>query len=122
MSIAVDLDGLEQALADFGAGYLLTTAGDGRVKAVTVEPACVDGILLVGPSKGSASNLSTNPTATVLFPPRKAQGYSLIVDGTAAATDAGIAVTPQSAVLHRPASHSDGPPPPTGCQNDCTRL
>ena len=122
MSIAVDLDRLEQALADFGAGYLLTTSPDGRVKAVTVEPACVDGILLVGPSEGSASNLSTNPTATVLFPPREAQGYSLIVDGTAAATDAGIAVTPQSAVLHRPASHSDGPPPPTGCQNDCTRL
>ena len=93
MSIAVDLDRLEQALADFGAGYLLTTSPDGRVKA-----------------------------APVLFPPRKAQGYSLIVDGTAAATDAGIAVTPQSAVLHRPASHSDGPPPPTGCQNDCTRL
>ena len=40
----MDLDRLEQALADFGAGYLLTTSPDGRVKVVTVEPTCVDAV------------------------------------------------------------------------------
>ncbi len=43
MSIPVAIADLNTALADFGAGYLLTTSPGGRVKAVTVEPRIVDG-------------------------------------------------------------------------------
>ena len=42
MSIPVELADLERTLADFGAGYLLTTI-DGRVRAVSAAPAVVDG-------------------------------------------------------------------------------
>ena len=41
----MDVANLAAALADFGAGYLLTARADGRVKAVTVEPEVVDGVL-----------------------------------------------------------------------------
>lgn len=122
MSIPVDVDALDSALADFGAGYLLTVSATGAVKAVTVEPVLEGGMLRVGPSKGSAANLAANPTTTLIFPPAEAKGYTLIIDGTATVTDEDICVSPKAAVLHRPASHSDGPPPPDGCQNDCSRL
>lgn len=122
MSIPVDLDRLGAALEDFGAGYLLTASADGAVKAVTVEPRWADGILLTAASRGSATNLATNARATVIFPPLEAKGYTLIVDGEAVATDEGITVTPSGAVLHRPASHSDGPSAPGSCSNDCARM
>ena len=122
MSIPVDLERLGSALEDFGVGYLLTASEGGAVKAVTVEPRWADGILLTAASRGSATNLATNPNATVIFPPLEAKGYTLIVDGQAAATDDGIVVTPSAAVLHRPASHSDGPSAPGSCSNDCSRM
>lgn len=122
MSIPVDVDALDSALADFGSGYLLTASAEGAVKAVTIEPHLDGGMLRVGPPKGSATNLAANPKATVIFPPMQAKGYTLIVDDTATVTDDGFTVSPGVAVLHRPASHSDVPPPPDGCKNDCARL
>lgn len=120
MSIQVSMDQLGRALEDFGAGYLLTTSGDGRVKAVTVEPALADGTLAVlAPGKGSVANVETNPTVTLLFPPTAPRGYTLLVDGTAETSGDDVRITPATAVLHRPAAHSDGPPPPDGCGNDC---
>ncbi len=123
MSIPVDVADLNTALADFGAGYLLTAAPGGRVKAVTVEPRVVDGHLVVsGPGRGSVANVGANPLVTVLFPPLAQRGYTLLVDGEArlgGATDEDVLVTPTGAVLHRPAAHSDGPGPPDGCGHDC---
>lgn len=116
MSIPVALADLNTALADFGAGYLLSASSDGRVKAVTVEPRPVDGLLVVtAPGRGSSANITANEHVTVLFPPLSQRGFSLLVDGTATlGGDSGddVLVTPSSAVLHRPASHSDGPPAP----------
>ena len=61
---------LAKALADFGGGYLLTTSGDGRVKAVTVEPVLTDGdLVVVAPGRGTSANVDANPAATLLFPP-----------------------------------------------------
>lgn len=114
MSIPVAVADLNTALADFGAGYLLTTSPDGRVKVVTVEPRVVDGRLVVGgPGRGSAANITSNELVTVLFPPLSQRGFSLLVDGTATLEGDDALVTPTSAVLHRPASHGDGPPAPT---------
>lgn len=125
MSVPVRLDALETALIGVGSGYLLTSV-DGRVKVVSVDPTMRDGILRTQPSKGSAANLATNPLVTVAFPPLAHHGFTLIVDGTAVATDDGIDVTPTGAIWHRPARHADGPDAPPGagpdsvtCGNEC---
>ena len=120
MSIPVAIDQLAEALADFGAGYLLTASAEGKVKAITVEPVVRQGAVVVpGPSGGTAANLAANPQVTLVFPPAVPRGYTLIVDGTAQVSGDDFLVTPQAAVLHRPSSHSDGPPPPDGCAHDC---
>ena len=126
MSIPVEISALGDALADRGPGYLLTAGTGGQVKAVTVEPALADGVLRCPPSRGSARNLAANPTATLLFPPPVERGYTLLVDGTATATDDEIVFTPATAVLHRPADHADGPGSSassgTGCGHDCAPV
>ena len=83
MSIPVDLERLAEALADFGAGYLVTVGGDGRAKVVTVEPTVVGAEVRLPASRGSAANLAANPAATLVFPPAELHGYTLLVDGTA---------------------------------------
>src|SRR5690606_3230615 len=95
-------------------------SGDGRVKAVTVEPVVAEGVLeVVGPGRGTVGNIEANPTITPLFPPAAERGYTLLVDGTAEVSGDDVRVTPASAVLHRPAAHADGPPAPDGCGADC---
>ncbi|GEP36087.1 hypothetical protein NSZ01_38550 [Nocardioides szechwanensis] len=101
MSIPVDLADLDRTLADFDAGYLLTTS-DERVKAVSVAPDLVDGVLVArSPGRGSCANVAANPQATVLFPPRLALGFTLLVDGTAEVDGDDVRLTPTSAVLHK---------------------
>jgi hypothetical protein len=120
MSIPVEVGDLGAALGDFGAGYLLTSSGTGSVKAVTVEPSVADGVVLVpAPGRGSLANVAANPIVTLLFPPLEQRGYTLLVDGTAETVGDDVRVNPTGAVLHRPASHADGPPPPDGCGHDC---
>ena len=123
MSIPVEVERLGEVLADHGPGYLLTASADGRVKAVTVEPALVEGVLRCQPSRGSAANLAATPSATLLFPPTVPRGHTLLIDGTATADDDAIAFTPASAVLHRPAAHADGAATSEGdCGNDCAPV
>lgn len=120
MSIPVEVDALESALAEYGAGYLLSTASHGRVKAVTVEPSVAGGVLTIeSPGGGSGRNVAENDQVTVLFPPLVHHGYTLLVDGTAVLDGDDLRVTPVSAVLHRPASHSDGPAHESGHQGGC---
>lgn len=122
----MEIDALADALADRGPGYLLTAGEDGRVKAVTVEPTLRDGVLHCAGSRGSARNLAAHPAATLLFPPPQERGFTLLVDGTATAGDDGIAFTPATAVLHRPADHADGPAHDHGagggCGHDCAPV
>jgi hypothetical protein len=130
MSIPVDVADLEQALADFGAGYLLTVGSDGAVKVVTVEPIVQDrAVVVADASKGTVANLAANPRVTLVFPPPLPKGFTLLVDGTAEVAGDDVRVTPSGAVLHRPGSHADGPPPPASagaatdsCANDCAPV
>ena len=102
MSIPVDVADLEDALADFGAGYLLTVGDRGTVKVVAVEPSVDDGMLVVtGPGGGTIANLAGNSAVTLVFPPRQPEGFTLLVDGTGEATGDDVRVTPTGAVLHR---------------------
>lgn len=114
MSIPVTVDDLPSMLESFGPGYLLSTSPDGRVKAVTVQPS-VDGdglLTIAGPGRGSLANIAGNDQVTVLFPPLEPRGFTLLVDGRATADGEDVTVLVGGAVLHRPPSHADGPPPP----------
>ncbi|MEZ5095786.1 MAG: pyridoxamine 5'-phosphate oxidase family protein [Nocardioides sp.] len=126
MSIPVDVTRLAEALTDFGSGYLLTVSPAGRVKAFTVDPVVRDGLVVVAAaSRGTAANLAANDAVTLVLPPRERHGYTLLVDGTGRALGDEVEITPEAAVLHRPAAHGDGPLPPpsaTGegaCGHDC---
>jgi len=125
MSIPVDVADLASVMTSFGSGYLLTVTPQGSVKVVTVDPVAEGDTLVVrGPGRGTLANLAANPQVTLTFPPALAHGFTLLVDGTGAADGDDVVVRPTGAVLHRPAAHGDGPPPPvttpaTGCGNDC---
>ena len=124
MSVKVDLDQLDDALADFTFAYLITVGDDYRAHAVAVQPVLVDGVLDVGAiGKSTRSNAGAHPDVTVVWPPREPGGYSLIVDGRGQPTDADTAlkVVPSRAVLHRKAA-PDSPATATGCLHDCVPL
>ena len=123
MSIPVDVGDLAKALEGFGAGYLLTNRA-GAVKVVTVEPTVTDGVVLVeGPGKGTVANLADNAAVTLVFPPPGAEGVHPPRRRHRGGRRATTSGSPRPrAVLHRPASHADGPPAPDGCGNDCAPL
>lgn len=125
MSIPVQVADLERARAQYGAGYLVTVAADGAAKVVTVEPSVTgDAVVVTGPGRGSLANAGARPAVTLVFPPAEPHGFTLLIDGTATVEGEDLRIAPTSAVLHRPAAHSDGPPAPvttpaTDCGNDC---
>lgn len=118
----VDLERLAAALGDFPFAYLITVDDDYRAHTVTVEPVLRDGILDVGLIGGrTTKNLANRNDATLLWPPYEAGGYSLIVDGRAAVTDADndtvhLEIKPTKALLHR---NADSPTAAKGCLHDC---
>ncbi len=129
MSIPVDVDDLARALQDFGSGYLLTVDGAGAVKVVTVDPIVADGVLVVtGPGRGTLANLGRSATVSLAFPPARPRGFTLLVDGTGEVDGEDVRITPTGAVLHRPRSHADGPPPPAvagdaeACGHECAPV
>lgn len=118
----MSVDELRSALERFASGYLLTTT-DGQVKVVTVDPVWdAEQLLITAPGKGTVANLGSNPAVTLAFPPLEPRGYTLIVDGTASVDGDDVRVRPATGVLHRPATHADGPPPPDGCGQDCAPI
>lgn len=129
MSIPVEIGDLATALADFGPGYLMTTTG-GAVKVVTVDPLLADGALTITrPGKGTVRNLAENAAVTLVFPPAERRGFSLLIDGSGTVEGEDVRVVPATAVLHRPMSHADGPPPPPSageqtdsCANECAPV
>jgi hypothetical protein len=129
MSIPVDVADLARALEEHGSGYLLTVSANQTVKVVTVDPTVVDGRLVArDPGRGTVANLAENAAVTLVFPPREPRGFTLLVDGSGEVAGDDVRVTPTGAVLHRPGSHADGPPPPgsageqTACGNDCAPV
>src|SRR3954447_8285414 len=122
MSVKVDLDQLGDALADFTFAYLITVGDDYRAHTVAVQPVLVDGVLDVGAiGKSTRSNAGAHPDVTVVWPPREAGGYTLIVDGQGQPTDDGMKVVPSRAVLPRPATPDTAATNP-GCLHDCVPL
>ena len=103
MSIAVPLDELADRLAGYPWGYLVTVRDDGRAQSLAIPTRYVDGALIATVGRGTATNATTRPNVTLLFPGPTGEELSLIVDGAATVTDDQVAVAPTWAVLHRPA-------------------
>lgn len=115
MSIQVPLSDLAAAVDHFGGhGYLLTVTPESTVRAAGVQVVVADGLVRVGAGRSSTANVAINPTVTLLCAPVEEKGHTLLIDGTAALDEDGttIVITPDSAVLHRPPFHADGPPAP----------
>ncbi|WP_343600598.1 pyridoxamine 5'-phosphate oxidase family protein [Mycobacterium sp.] len=118
----VDLERLAAALGDYPFGYLITVGDDYHPHTVTVEPVLRGSVLDVGLIGGrTRANIADRSDATLLWPPREAGGYSLIVDGRTHLTEAGgdtvrLEVLPTRALLHR---NADTPSAAKGCLHDC---
>jgi hypothetical protein len=120
MSIPVALDALRAALAERApAAYLLTVSDDGRPHAVHVPIGWDGDRLAADVGKRTASNAAARPAVSLLYPLRRDDDYSLIIDGTAEVDTNRVLVTPTKAILHRPAV---APDPASACAADCVPL
>ena len=102
---AVKLEGGEAMAETIGWCYLLTTSDEGQTRILAVRVDDLGGAMLrfgVG-SKGTAANVAARSQVTLLFPPREAEGMSLIVDGTATVEGGVVSFVARSAVKHRSA-------------------
>ena len=107
----VELGELAERIREYSFAYLVTVGDEGRAHLLAVLPEMGgESLTIGGVGKHSLANVTTHATATLVWPPTKPDGYSLIVDGTAAEgdTDGEIVVTPTKAILHRPAVDADG--------------
>ncbi len=144
MSIPVELAHLRAKAAEYTWAYVLTVRPDGTPHLVSISPQWSDQsgagagageAILLSVSAGTARNATAGATITLCYPPLDHDGYSLIVDGTAAAVDRGvesssidvpggkqlIRFSPTGAVLHRSATPGFANSA-TGCANDCLPL
>jgi hypothetical protein len=122
MSIKVDLDQLAEALADFTFAYLITVGDDYRAHTVAVQPVLSDGVVDVGAiGNTTRRNVGQHDGVTLVWPPSKPGGYTLIVDGLGRASEDALRVEPTRAVLHRPAT-PETPATNPGCLHDCVPL
>lgn len=123
----VDFTRLADALEGYRFAYLVTVDDDYRVHTVTVEPELNGGVMDVGLISGKTrNNVDSRSAVTLLWPPSKPGGYSLIVDGRAEVGDvtdpdvdaAALRVVPTRALLHRNADPQT-PGSATGFPHDC---
>ena len=104
MSIPVELATLRAVARDYGpAGFFVTTGDDGRAHLSHVAVTWVDDIVRVDIGRSGARNIAQRAATVLLWPPIEPGGYSLIVDVIAEAYGDHAMLTPERAVLHRPA-------------------
>lgn len=122
MSIKVELPELAQTLRRHPFVYLLTVGEQPRphIAALTATMTGA-GIAVSGAGRGSRTRIEQNPAVTLLAPPEEPGGYSLIVDGTAELVADAVHVTPERAVLHRPAP-TQADSVEGQCAQDCVEL
>lgn len=109
MSVPVSLDGLREAVARFGSSPYVVTVDEGGAPHVVSVSVGWDGDRLASPvGAGTAANAAVRSRVTLLWPPYEPGGYSLIVDGAAAAAGGRLQITPTKAILHRQAQPGPG--------------
>ena len=108
MSVEVGLDRLREEIERYGSAAFLLTVRDGERPHVVSVGVVVDGDqLVVEAGRRTAANVGTAAPVALLWAGPDADGFSLIVDGTAAvdgpAGDDGarLRIQPAKAVLHR---------------------
>ncbi|WP_036495681.1 pyridoxamine 5'-phosphate oxidase family protein [Nocardia sp. BMG111209] len=119
MSVVVAAEDLAGTLAGYNIAYLITVGDDARPHAVQVRPRLdADRIVVAAMGARTRRNAAERSTVTLLWPPPEPTGYTLLVDGTATVTDAGVEIAITHAVLHRAPAD---PVAPTGddCGSDC---
>src|SRR5262245_51787906 len=112
MSVAVDLEGLTERIAEFGPAAFLVTIGDDGPHVVSVAVTQDGDRLAVPAGRRSRANAAARPAVTLLWPATPGGAYSLLVDGAASTDDddGPVAITPTSAVLHRVADATGSGP------------
>jgi hypothetical protein len=108
VSIRVELAAVAEEIGQWGFGYLTTVSDDGRPHLLALRPVVADAcapVLRFDAGGGRACrNVSARAEVVVVFPPSpRSDGFSLVLDGTAAVDGAYVDVTVTSALLHRPA-------------------
>lgn len=112
MSIAVDLERLDDELARFGLNaFVLTTRDDGRPHISHVSLVHDNGVLRTAAGRNTSANIASRPLVAILWPPRDSDGFSLIVDADARVEGHEIVLTATRAILHRPPSQGTTPRP-----------
>lgn len=121
MSIEVTAKELAKTVEGFAVAYLLTIGDRPRPHVGAVNATVVDGVVRVEPvGRTALRDVAGQDGVTLLWAPSEAGEYSLIVDGTATIVGDRLDVTPQRAVLHRPApatSEAAG-----SCSSDCVEV
>jgi len=117
MSIKVELDGLNDEIAQRGGGFLLTTGENGRPHSTQVIFEIDGATLRAKAGRKTSANVTRSGLVALLWPPTEAGGYSLIVDADATIDgpegDHYAVITPTHAILHRSAA---------GGGNDCAPV
>jgi hypothetical protein len=85
-----------------GAGYLVTTSGDGRPHVVSIVARWRNSEMVVGAGRRSKANVAERPLVALLWPPWESGGYSLIADAVASVDGDELVLRVGGAVLHRP--------------------
>jgi len=122
MSIPVELQNLAEIMTQYRFAYLLTASAHGAPHAVAVVPMLEGSVLVIdGIGRRTRDNLIQQPAVGLVWPPREESDYSLIVDGQAAPDGEMLRITPNRAVLHRPARRPE-PIEQGACGSDCVEL
>lgn len=105
--------------------YLLTVTAGRQPHCGIVEVTCAeDRLMIASPGTRGVADAAEHPQISLLWPPAAPGGYSLIVDGVAAAPapgeDAALVVRPTRAVLHRRGPAAD--PQRSTCGSDCIPI
>ncbi len=122
MTIPVELSKLAEVMGRYRFAYLLTSSERGAPHAVAVTALLQGGELVVEQAgRLTRDNAAQRPEVALVWPPQSESDYSLIVDGRATVTDAGLRIAPARAVLHRPAPARQ-PAAPGACGSDCVEI
>jgi preprotein translocase subunit SecB len=104
MSVKVELDTLAETLADYTFAYLITVGEDHRTHVMAEVPVLRDGVFeLASVGNSTRRNVHAFDTVTLVWPPRRPDGLTLIIDGRGEVGD-GLRVIPLRAVPHRAAT------------------